>query len=98
MLPRRTFSATSRTAKNPANSFVNPWVSRINSSAKQISPCPATDRAWLFFVTGRFCQERLENRPHRLLRGGLSRQYPALAKVQAYAFPVPRGPTYTHRP
>ena len=40
-------------------------------------------RAWLFFVTGRFCQERLENRPDRLFRGGICRQYTALGKVQA---------------
>src|SRR5207253_1536229 len=38
MEPRRTFRETSRTAKNPANSLVNPWVSRMNSSAKQTSP------------------------------------------------------------
>jgi hypothetical protein len=38
MLPRRTRRSTSRTAKNPANSLVNPWVSRMNSSANQISP------------------------------------------------------------
>src|ERR1700744_2047090 len=38
MLPRRTFRSTSRTAKKPANSLVNPWVSRMNSSANQISP------------------------------------------------------------
>src|SRR5712672_2889125 len=38
MLPRRTLRATSRTAKKPANSLVNPWVSRMNSSAKQTSP------------------------------------------------------------
>src|ERR1700726_1041971 len=38
ILPRRTRRSTSRTAKNPANSFVNPWVSRMNSSANQISP------------------------------------------------------------
>src|SRR5580698_5368665 len=38
MLPRRTLRATSRTAKKPANSLVNPWVSRMNSSVNQISP------------------------------------------------------------
>src|SRR5437763_16898108 len=38
ILPRRTLSATSRTAKKPANSLVKPSVSRMNSSAKQISP------------------------------------------------------------
>src|ERR1700760_4057865 len=38
MLPRRIFRSTSRTAKKPANSLVNPWVSRMNSSAKQIPP------------------------------------------------------------
>src|SRR5882672_3164680 len=38
MLPRRTLRPTSRTATKPANSLVNPWVSRMNSSAKQTSP------------------------------------------------------------
>src|SRR6266576_7233068 len=38
MLPRRTRRSTSRTAKKPANSLVSPWVSRMNSSANQISP------------------------------------------------------------
>ena len=52
MLPRRTLRATSRTAKKPANSLVNPWVSRMNSSAKQISPishCREAPRAWPIF-------------------------------------------------
>src|SRR5258708_4842389 len=38
MLPRRTRRSTSRTAKKPAKSLVNPWVSRMNSSANQIPP------------------------------------------------------------
>jgi hypothetical protein len=38
ILPRRILRETSRTAKNPANSLVNPWVSRMNSSDNQIPP------------------------------------------------------------
>ena len=52
MLPRRTRRSTSRTAKNPANSLLNPWVSRMNSSANQISPISQpreVARAWLIF-------------------------------------------------
>src|SRR5262249_19354262 len=45
MCPRRTLSVTSRTAKNPANSFVNPWVSRMNSSAKQFPPAARSQLA-----------------------------------------------------
>src|SRR3954462_10130110 len=40
MLPRRTRRSTSRTAKKPANSLVNPRVSRMKSSANQIPPSP----------------------------------------------------------
>ena len=43
MLPRRTLRATSRTAKKPTNSFVNPWVSRIRSVTRFSQPCCAID-------------------------------------------------------
>src|SRR5207253_2184800 len=67
MLPRRTFRATSRTAKKPANSLVNPWVSRMNSSAKQISPVGrlreiARARP-IFPCSGRLCGTSLETVP-----------------------------------
>src|SRR5258706_8139850 len=65
MLPRRTRRSTSRTAKKPANSLVNPWVSRMNSSANQISPVShrreVISRLDIFFLTGRFSQNTLEN-------------------------------------
>src|SRR6266404_6240073 len=65
MLPRRIRRSTSRTAKKPANSLVNPWVSRMNSSANQISPVShrreVISRLAIFFLTGRFSQNVLEN-------------------------------------
>src|SRR5258708_11899507 len=64
MLPRRTLRATSRTAKKPANSFVNPWVSRMNSSAKQISPIShhreVHSRVANFFLTSQVLPDVLE--------------------------------------
>src|SRR5258705_13189669 len=64
MLPRRTRRSTSRTAKKPANSLVNPWVSGMNSSANQISPVGHRREviaAGYFFLIGRFSQNALEN-------------------------------------
>ena len=78
MLPRRTLRATSRTAKKPANSLVNPWVSRMNSSAKQISPISRrrdVPRAWpIFPCSGRL--SRTSWKPSRAcrLRAGICRQ------------------------
>src|SRR5882757_2425318 len=88
MLPRRTRRLTSLTAKNPANSLVNPWVSRMNSSANRISPiglrkrCPVraqpTSLNWL--VPG-----RLGIRPGRPpLRAGICRQWAGLCKAQSW--------------
>src|SRR6266567_9265654 len=67
MLPRRTLSATSRTAKKPANSLVNPWVSRMNSSAKQTSPNQPRLRSPVargqFFLFGQALPDVLETVP-----------------------------------
>src|SRR4051812_43114165 len=57
MVPRRILSETSRTAKNPANSFVNPWVSRMNSSAKQIPPEPARSARPSLLRLTRLCDD-----------------------------------------
>src|SRR5437879_6398719 len=63
MLPRRTRRSTSRTAKKPANSLVNPWVSRMNSSANQSSPL--SPRAKSRSRAANFCSHRqvLPGRP-----------------------------------
>jgi hypothetical protein len=59
--------ATSRTAKKPANSLVNPWVSRMNSSAKQISPVSRRprfrSRAANFSLFGQALRDVLETVP-----------------------------------
>src|SRR4030081_2804794 len=67
MLPRRTRRSTSRTAKKPANSLVNPWVSRMNSSAKQCSPinhrCEVPSHVADFFLTSQVLPDVLEPVP-----------------------------------
>src|SRR6202011_4292511 len=88
MLPRRTLSATSRTAKNPANSLVNPWVSRMNSSAKQISPISHrrdASRARPFLPRRQVLRGRLGTVPARRLRAGICRQREGLGKVESWA-------------
>src|SRR4051794_16156392 len=69
MLPRRTLRATSRTAKKPANSLVNPWVSRMKSSAKRTSPKSAAlrevpSRAADLFLYGQALPDVLETVPN----------------------------------
>src|SRR5437868_401480 len=87
MLPRRTFKATSRTAKKPANSLVNPWVSRMNSSAKQISPVSrlrdfARARP-IFPCSGRLSWTSWKSSRARRLRAGICRQRYGLGKVES---------------
>jgi hypothetical protein len=61
MWPRRTLRLTSWTATKPANSFVSPRVSRMNSPLNQTSPCnlrasgpQGTNAAYA--PMGRFCR------------------------------------------
>ena len=62
MVPRRTRRSTSRTAMKPANSLVNPWVSRMNSSANQYSLLSfrSVSPARLSFVAARPVRMRLD--------------------------------------
>src|SRR3954451_21237464 len=94
MLPRRTLRETSRTAKKPANSLVNPWVSRMNSSAKETSPnqprfAESRPRAADFFLFGQALPDVLETVPDLRLRAGICRQRRLLGKVESSAW-VPR--------
>src|SRR3954471_749388 len=86
MLPRRTLRLTSLTAKNPANSLVNPWVSRMNSSANLNSPIG--EACEVPFAHRRIAESRfhdaLGNVPNRPpLRAGICRQRGALCKAQS---------------
>src|ERR1700733_2764806 len=110
MLPRRTLRETSRTAKKPANSLVNPWVSRMNSSDNQIPPqtTAATFRAalGLCFPYSRLPQGAEIPRFSRVKflsrdpppPAGLCRQRPRLCKAESgldRAWPLVEGLTPT---
>src|SRR6266404_9546462 len=89
MLPRRTRRSTSRTAKKPANSLVNPWVSRMISSANQISPVShrrdVISRVAIFFKNRQVLPKRLgKSRPGRL-RLRICRQRAGLGKAESWA-------------
>ena len=63
MLPRRTRRSTSRTAEKPANSLLNPRVSRMYSSANHISPTIAAGtRAWPICLPGKLSYDPLGSR------------------------------------
>src|SRR5213595_3728019 len=89
MEPRRTFRETSRTAKNPANSLVNPWVSRMNSSAKQASPI--SHRREVRIARGRLSFHRLvlpdvlERHGPAASGGGICRHPSRLGKAERRA-------------
>src|SRR5581483_3221938 len=86
MCPRLTFSETSRTAKNPANSLVNPWVSRMNSSAKYFPPAapgrfePCAAR---FLAHGPVSHKRSENLPQPPSGAGICRHPGELGKAES---------------
>src|SRR6478609_6185880 len=97
MEPFRTFRETSRTAKNPANSLVNPWVSRMNSSAKQTSPVEPSPRSCAYaadyLFAGWFFPDVLERLGPGRLRGGICRHRSPLGKAEsAHCSPLARRP------
>ena len=83
MLPRRTRRSTSRTAEKPANSLLNPRVSRMYSSANHISPTIAARiRAWPICSRQAFPRPSWKSCSNRRLRARICRQRPALRKPE----------------
>src|SRR6185312_1576701 len=89
MLPRRTLSATSRTAKNPANSLVNPWVSRMNSSAKKFPPAGHARLAPPAFLKPSAPSGPVVRPPRTAASGGgICRHCTALGKAESLGNPT----------